>query len=114
MRSRVKLIKLHTQGDTSEKSTVAEEIGSDDGTEATEDASLQYTSPSEESDVEYLESTQGKGHHQERVSRSVELDTDLVQRALKTFTLSNPKKNSIDQEQGSVSPSQASRITDSA
>ena len=41
---------LDSQGDTSEESTEAEEIRSDDGTEATEDASPQYTSPSEGSD----------------------------------------------------------------
>ena len=94
MRSRVKIQKTSdTQGDTSEESSIAaEEIGSDNGTEATEDASPQYTSPSEDSDVEYLESTQGKENHQERVSRSVELDTNLVQRALRAFSMSHPVK----------------------
>ena len=64
--------------------------------------------------MEYLESTKGKEINQERVSRNVELNTNLVQRALRKFSMSDPNKNSIIQEQGSVSPSQASRITDSA
>ena len=71
---------LATQSNTIEDSTAAEEIGSDEGTEATEDESPQYTSSTEDSDVEYLESTQNKGSHQDRVSRSVELNTSLAER----------------------------------
>ena len=37
---------------TSEDSTAAEEIESDDGTERTEDESPQYTSPSQDSEIE--------------------------------------------------------------
>ena len=43
------------------------------------------------------------------MSRSVELNTSLVNRALGTFSMSDPIKN---REQGSIT-SQASRITDS-
>ena len=71
--------------------------------------SPQYMSPSEDSDVEYLESTQSKVNRQNRVSRSVELNTNLAERALRTFLMSDPIKN---REQGPLT-SQASRITDS-
>ena len=47
------------------------------------------------------------------MSRSVELNTSLVKRALGTFYMSDPNKKMIIPEQGSVSPSRASRITDS-
>ena len=74
-----------TQGETSEESTAAEEIGTDEDKVVTEDASPQYTSPSEDSEMEYVETTEGSENHSERVSRSVELGTNLVQRALRTF-----------------------------
>ena len=76
----------------------------------TGDESPQYTSPSEDSELEYLRNTQGQGIHQERVRQSLKLNTSLVQRALGTFSMSDPIKN---REQGSIT-SQASRITDSA
>ena len=80
----------------------------------TEDASPQYTSPSEDSEVEHVKTTERSGNHSERVSRSIELDRNLVERAIRAFSMSDPNKKLISQEQGSVSPSQASRITDSA
>ena len=49
---------------TSEDSTAADEIGSDDGTVRTENESPLYTSPSEDSELEYLGSNQGQGFHQ--------------------------------------------------
>ena len=57
-----------------------------------------------------MKNTQGQGVKQERVSRSVELNTSLINRALGTFSMSDPIKN---REQGSIT-SQSSRITDSA
>ena len=72
---------LGKQQIASEDSTAAEDIGSDFGTERTEDESPQYTGPSEDSEIEFIERTQGTGVHQERVSRSVELNTSLVRRA---------------------------------
>ena len=45
---------------TSEDSTAAEEIASDDDTVRTGDESPQYTSPSEDSESEYLRNTQGQ------------------------------------------------------
>ena len=48
---------LVTRGDTSDESTSAEEIKSDEGTADSEDASPIYTSSSD-SEVEYLKSTQ--------------------------------------------------------
>ena len=51
----LKKIVLATQKSTSEESTAADEIGSDDGTELTEDESPQYNSPSDDNEVEYLE-----------------------------------------------------------
>ena len=96
---------------TSEDSTAAEEINSDDDPIQTADESPQYTSPSSEGVIEFLGSTQGKGSHEERVSRSIELNTNLVERALRTFSMSDPIKN---REQGSAKPSQASQITGSA
>ena len=60
----------------------------------------------------FQQSSQIQGNYQDRVSKSIELDTNLVQRALRTFSMSDPITN---REQGSViQPSQASRITDSA
>ena len=97
---------------TSEDSTEAEEIGSDDGTERTEDKSPQYTSPSEDSEIEYLKQTQGMGNRQERVSRSIELNTSLVKRAFGTFYMSDPNKKMIIPKL-KMSSSRASRITDS-
>ena len=61
--------------------------------------------------MEYVESTHNKGSQQDRVSRNVELNTSLAERTLRTFSMSDPIKN---REQGSVKPSQASRMTDSA
>ena len=63
--------------------------------------------------MEYVDTTKGSGSISERVSRSIILDTNLAKRSLMTFSMSNPNKNLIIKEQGSVSPSQASRITDS-
>ena len=65
----------------------------------TGDESPQYTSPSEDSELEYLRNTQGQGIHQERVRQSLKLNTSLVQRALGTFSMSDPIKN---REQGSI------------
>ena len=75
-----------------------------------EDSTAADTSPSEDSELEYLRNTQGQGVHPERVRQSLKLNTSLVQRALGTFSMSDPIKN---REQGSIG-SQASRITDSA
>ena len=102
-----------THEDTSEESTAAEEIKSDDDEVATEDASPQYTSPSEDSEVEYVETTKGSGNISERVSQSIKIDANLADKALKTFSILNPNKGLIIQEQGPVTSSQASRITDS-
>ena len=60
-----------------------------------------------------METTKGSGNILERVNRSIELDTNLAKRASMTFSMPNPNRILIDQEQGSVSPSQASRMTDS-
>ena len=51
-----------TQEDTSGESTAAEEIKSDEDEVATENASPQYTSPSEDSEVEYVKTTKGNGN----------------------------------------------------
>ena len=48
------------------------------------------------------------------MSRSVELNEDLVERALKTFTMSYPFKDINNQELGPITSSLASRITGSA
>ena len=46
-----------TREDTSGESTAAEEIKSDEDEVETKDASPQYTSPSEDSEVEHVETT---------------------------------------------------------
>ena len=84
----------------SEELTAAEDIESDDSIKTTEDASPQYTSPSEDSKVEYLKITQTEGKNHLRVSQSLELES-LVNRALSTFTTSNPFNNLINGEPSS-------------
>ena len=64
-----------------------------------EDSTAADTSPSEDSELEYLRNTQGQGIHQDSVRQSLKLNTSLVQRALGTFSMSDPIKN---REQGSI------------
>ena len=95
------------------ESTAEEEIFSNESVKSADDAIPQYTSPSEDSDLEYLKNTPTKGTSQLRVSQSFELNKSLVNKALRTFTSSRSYNTLTSREPSSEVPSQASRITDS-
>ena len=100
----------------SEESTDEEIIKSDNDTvESDERASLEYTSASsEDNQIEHIKTTPSKGRNELRVSQSLIMDKNQIERALKTFTASKSSSTLSDREPSSERPSQASRITDSA
>ena len=98
-----------------DQSTDEEIIKSDGETSGSEEQnSPQYTSASSDDNERHQnKNAPSKGRKERRLSQSLIMDENQIQRALQTFLASKSLLSSNNWEQNSIKSSQASRITDS-